>query len=421
MSQTRRDFLKTSALGVSVSFFAPKLLMSASEAAAFTQGKVLVVLQLSGGNDCLNTFIPYTDSRYRSMRPNLAIADSSILKVDSRLGFHPSMARLATLYQKGKFSFINQVGFASLDRSHFRCRDVWQTGIDAYGQTQSGTRGWLGRYADLYLGSVGSPLATVNIGTQTVLGVDADSVLPTTLASAESFDILTDPAYPADRASYLSAIKTIYGSSQSLVGDAEYVRDQGEETLSAVDLMKAIPAASATATYPASPLGGGFKLAARIIAGNVGTHAIWITEGGFDTHNAQAATHTQLLTDVSESLGAFYDDLVQRGLSDKVLVVAWSEFGRRLQENASAGTDHGKAGTVFLLGDGIKGGTFYGDAPDLGDLDSGDLKTDIDFRSVYATIIRDWYGNDPDPVLNGSYENLGFMAREVSRRRAISR
>lgn len=411
MATTRREFLKRGAMGVTVSFLAPQLLTRNAFGAGTVNGKILVVLQLDGGNDGVNTFIPYSDPLYRSLRPTLAIPDAGILKLDDRFGFHPSMGKLKALYDSRRMAFINNVGFETLDRSHFRCRDVWQTADDSYGQVQRGVTGWLGRYADLYLDSVDSSLTTVAIGYKNSLGLVADEVIPTAVGSADSFEVLTDARYPADRTAWVSSLKSIYSQAQPS-GDRETIRNQGEETFAAIDLLKTIPAPSATVTYPNTQLGRGFQLTAQLVAGEVGTHAVWITTGGYDTHGAQANTHTGLLTDVSDSLSAFFEDLAARGVSDRVMVLAWSEFGRRVAENASLGTDHGKAGTMFVIGDSVKGGTFYGDTVDLSNLDNGDLRTEIDFRSVYATVIRDWYGNDPEPVLKGNYANLGFINNE---------
>ena len=408
MATTRRDFLRAGAMGVSVSFLAPHLLTRSAFGGGFSSGKILVVLQLDGGNDGVNTFIPYSDSRYRSLRPGLAIPDGNILKVDDRFGFHPSMTRLRELYESRKMAFINNVGFPTLDRSHFRCRDVWQTADDSYGHVQRGVTGWLGRYADLYLDQNDSALTTVAIGYRNALGLTADEVVPAAVASADSFDVLTDNRYPADREPWVSTLEVIYGQGRD-GGDSELIRNQGGETFAAIDLLKSIPPPSVSVVYPNTQLGRGFQLAAQLAAGDVGTHAIWISTGGYDTHSNQPNVHANLLTDVSNSLGAFQEDLNARGIADRVLVLAWSEFGRRVAENASMGTDHGKAGTMFLVGDSVKGGTFYGDTVDLSNLDNGDLRTEIDFRSVYSTVIRDWYGHDPEPVLAGTYANLGFL------------
>lgn len=406
MTTTRRDFLRNGAMAASVSFLAPELFIRSAFAQSAPQ-RILVVFQLDGGNDGINTFIPYTDPKYRSLRPTLAIPDANIVKLDDRMGLHPSLAKIKPLWDSRKFAFINNVGFQTLDRSHFRCRDVWQTADDSYGQVQRGVSGWLGRYADTYLSAQHTSLTTVSIGSGNALGLIADEVLPVAVASAESFDVLTDNRYPADRAPYISSIRTIY--EQPLSGEVESIRAQGQETFGAIDLLKTIPAPSTTVGYANNALGRAFQLAAQIAAGDVGTHAIWIRYGGFDTHNAQADDHVFLLQNVADALTSFDADLNARGIADRVMVLAWSEFGRRVQENASLGTDHGKAGTVFVYGNSVKGGQFYGDIPDLTNLDQGDLRTRIDFRAVYATVIRDWFGHDPLPVLNAQYENLGFV------------
>lgn len=422
MNTTRRDFLKTAGLGVSVSFLAPKAFASSLiDPFAAADQKILVILQLAGGNDAVNTFIPYTDPRYRQMRPQLAIADSSILKVDSRLGFHPSLAKLQPLYDQGVFTFINNVGFPTLDRSHFRCQDVWQTGDDSYGQIQRGVLGWLGKYADTYLSDSATSLTSLAIGTKIPLGMRSDDVIATVVTDAASYEVQTSSRPAADRNAFISALRGIYAQPED-AGDAGMIRSAGTEMFESIDLMKTIAPPSTTVTYPTSALGRAFSLVAQTLGGNVGTQAVWVTTGGFDTHGTQLNVHANLLTDVGDSLSAFYADLNNRGLADRVVVLAWSEFGRRVQENASLGTDHGKAGTVFLLGKPVNGRQFYGDVPSLSDLDNGDLKTRIDFRSVYWTIIQDYFGKDPEPVLGKRYENLGFIRKEsvpTPRRRPV--
>jgi uncharacterized protein (DUF1501 family) len=422
MKPTRRDFLKSSAAGVTISFLAPSFATQLLAAEAGGGDRILVILQMAGGNDAVNTFVPYTDARYRSLRPTLALADSSILKVDNRLGFHPSMAKLAPLYEAGKFTFVNSVGFPTLDRSHFRCQDVWQTADDSYGQTQRGIRGWVGRYADLYLGDSTSSLTSLSIGNRIPLGMVANDTISAVVQDATTFDVQTDERYPSDRPPLLSAMRDLY-AGETGSSDVAAIRKSGAEMFSSIDLLKTITPASTTAAYPATPLGRGMSLIAQTIASAVGTRVVWITTGGFDTHSTQADDHIRLLTDVSDSLAAFQQDVDERGMSDRVLVMAWSEFGRRVSENASAGTDHGKAGTVFVMGSSVNGRTFYGDVPDLGNLDAGDLRTEIDFRSIYATIIRDYLGHDPEPVLNGRYDNLGFIraSSPVGRRRPVKR
>ena len=418
MNATRRDFLRTAGAAVSISFLAPRIAWPAAG-----RERALVVLQLAGGNDSLNTFIPYADAAYRSARPTLAIADETILKVHDRIGFHPSMARLASLYEQRRFAFVNGVGFPTLDRSHFHCQDVWQTGFEEGGSMHGGhaATGWLGRFADTYLGEGSSSLTALSIGSRIPLGLAADETIAAAVSSAEGYQVQTDPRVPADHAAFVDAIRGIYESGRG-EGETGMIRMSGAEMFDSIDLLGTISAPSATGTYPATALGRALGLVAQVLAGNVGTRLVWVTLGGFDTHSLQAETHARLLTDVSDSLAAFQDDLDARGESERVLVLAWSEFGRRVHENASSGTDHGKGGTVFLMGNGVRGGSPYGDTPSLHSLDDGDLVSTIDFRAVYWTIIRDWLERDPEPVLHARYENLGFIEREeLGRRRSVRR
>lgn len=413
MPCTRREFLRIAAAGTTVSFFPPSLFAAAAPA-----DRVLVVLFLNGGNDAVNTVIPYADSRYRTLRPTLAVAEADIVPLDDRNGLHPALAPLQPLFASRKLALLNGVGFSALDRSHFHCRDMWMTGMTDDGSHDTGGgRGWLGRYADLYLPGAASPLTTLSIGRQGSLALDAESVVPATVPGADGFDVVTDPR--SDAADHEAALRAVWSGTRA--GDVETIRQHGSETFGAIDLIKTLPAASATAIYPDTQLGRAFSLAAQIIAGGVGTHAIWIDHGGFDTHASQTADHETLLADVAASLAAFHADLAARSMSDRAVVMAWSEFGRRAQENASRGTDHGKAGTVLVLGDSVNGGSVYGGPWDLGSLDDGDLTTAIDFRAVYATLIRDWYGHDPMPVLGADFENLGFIHTAPSRKRRAVR
>jgi len=425
MTLTRRDLMKGGLAGASLAFFSTKL--AADVFASDAGGRTLVVLQLIGGNDTLNTFIPYTDALYRAARPTVAIPDNRILQVDSRVGLHPSMKELHDLYQQRKFAFVTNVGFATLDRSHFRCEDVWQTANE---DPNVEPRGWVGRWADLYTAAAYSPASDVGVANNTPRGLAATRVLPTCLVDLETFKVDGDVFYDAEAELFAKSVRKVYGGSRS---DAvtEAIRHQGEVTFAAIDLFHSLPPVSAVVSYPSSALARALRFAAQVIAGGSGTNVVWVTLGGFDTHaeqvnaasagGAAAGNHANLLRDVSTSLAAFQSDVEQRGLADRVLVMAWSEFSRRVQENASLGTDHGKAGSVMLLGTRVKGGQWYGDGYDLADLDEGDLKPRIDFRAVYATIVRDWLGGDPSLVLGRSYEQLGFLERDVPRRRTVVR
>jgi uncharacterized protein (DUF1501 family) len=422
MALTRRTFIQGSAAaGVSVAFF------STNARADAAPGRSLVVVQMAGGNDTLNTFIPYTDTRYRAARPTLSIPESASIPIDDRFAFHPSLARLVPFYKNRKFAFITDLGFPSFDRSHFYCADVWNNGFEG---VSSSPTGWLGRFADLYLAST-SPLTSIAIGTRIPNGIVSRTVTPSTIVDLESFDIDVMQTDAAERSRFIASARSIYDIPRT-GDDVEFIRNAGGTMLRTIDLLKTVPPA-ASVDYPKDTNGNETELAkalrivAQTIAANIGTTIAWVTIGGFDFHSLQVALptsggsaagfHARLLADVAGSLAAFQTELELRHIDDRVLTFAWSEFSRRVVENASLGTDHGKASTAMVLGSAVKGGTCYGGVPDLGNLDDGDLRTKTDFRAVYATIIRDWFGQDPLPVLNHNYENLGFIERAVGRRR----
>jgi len=416
MQISRRDFVRIGAGGITVSLLCGDLL-KADVVAEGGMPRMLVVLQMTGGNDALNTFIPYTDSVYRSVRPTIGIADKDILKVTDRMGFNPVLAPLVPLFQSGKFTFINSVGFASLDRSHFRCRDVWQTGIELPGPAPRGTRGWLGRYADLYLSEGSTAVTTFAVDGRAPVGLVSETISGTTITDPDSFASSTDLLVEPDDDKFKSALLEIYGQ-QRTSPTLELIRTRGNAAFQAVDLFKRLGPVSLN-TYPNTSLAKSLALVARIAAANIGTAVVWISLEGFDTHGLQPQTQSTLLGEIAGGLAAFQQDITTRGLSQSVLVLGWSEFGRRISENGFKGTEHGKAGSVFLLGDSVKGGVYYGGQPDLSRPDDGDVPTQIDFRSVYWTIIQDWFQRDPLPVLSKSYENLGFLQRASGRTRLV--
>jgi uncharacterized protein (DUF1501 family) len=426
MTLTRRDFVKGGLAGASLAFFSTRL--GASVLANAEEGRTLVILQLIGGNDTLNTFIPYTDPRYRAVRPTLAIPDNKILQADSRLGFHPSMKELHELYQRGEFAFVTNVGFPTVDRSHFYCQDVWQSGRE---NPVPDEPGWIGRWADLYAPSSFSPATLVGVAASTPRGLIAKRVFPTCLLDVNAFKSNGDSSNQQEASYFVSSIRNAYGIAKSdpLL---EAIREQGSVAFAAIDMFNALPAPSTLAGYPIdssgviTSLGHAMRFAAQLIAGGTGMDVIWISFSGFDTHrdqvsstSASGGTHASLLREMSASLGAFQRDIENRGVADRVTTMVWSEFGRRVEQNASFGTDHGRAGSVMLLGNHVKGGQWYGDPYDLADLDEGDLKPRIDFRSIYATLIRDWLGGDPRLVLGQDYEQIGFLDQILTRRRAV--
>jgi uncharacterized protein (DUF1501 family) len=365
---------------------------------------VLVVIQMGGGNDGLNTIVPYSDDAYHRVRPTVALAPSSVLKLNDRIGFNPALKGLHALYQEGQVAVVQGVGYPSPNRSHFEATQIWETASPDRPQQY----GWLGRYLDrrypagtkapslfeaVSLGDalpaalVASHVEVPAIGALGAFGYNAGR----DLASKQSAGVLYDGA-KAGQSPYLAMIA-------QTARDAYHGGDQ-------------LRAQTATFTNKASYAQNGFAqqlaLAARLIGSSAGSKIVFVSIGSFDTHAGQRAQQDRLLGYLGDGLAAFYGDLAAHGLDKKVMTMTFSEFGRRVAQNASNGTDHGTAMPLFVIGGGVKGG-IYGDHPSLTDLDHGDLKYATDFRSVYATVIERWLGRDPAPVLGGAYPSIAFV------------
>lgn len=361
--------------------------------------RVLVLVNLQGGNDGLNCVVPHGDEQYYRFRPSLGIAQRDVLDLDGKLGFNPQMKSLKGMYDKGMVAVVQGVGYPDPDHSHFRSTEIWQTASpQKYERT-----GWLGRYLD----EAGLPK------TNLFNGVAISQVLPEAMI-ARTTDV---PAIPqvngyglvsdrntATRSSYTSIVeeKKLPFTSPYLnhVMEIEDHAQKGSQ-----ELPKLIAGYKTSASYPASPIGRSLALAAQIIGSNVGTKVLYVQHGSFDTHVNQKQTQDRLLGELSNALSAFYDDLQSHGHDKNVLTMTFSEFGRRVGENASRGTDHGEASPLFLIGGNVKGG-IYGSNPDLNKLNMGNLAFSTDFRSVYATVLEKWLGRPSAPILAGSFTTL---------------
>ncbi len=393
---TRREFLKTAAVAMTASAVAPSLLAEHSPA------RSLVVLQLAGGNDSLNTLVPYADDRYRRLRPTLAINERDLLPLDDRFALHPSLASMKPLVDRGSVAMIDGIGFPSIDRSHFRCQDVWHTADEGCRRDGRLHSGWLARYADTFLRGEESPLTEVAIEYTAPLGLSLGTRRPAVIGD---LDRLAVPHQISDNLT--TVLREIY-EKPSDSSEAEAIRHYGADLFRGMDADATTPRRRTAVTYPPNRLGSAFERAASLLDAHPEIVAIWITVGGFDTHARQEPEHGALLSSVASSITAFQEDLAARAIDGRVLMVAWSEFGRRAAENASQGTDHGKAGIAFVIGSRVRGG-LLGSHPDLGRLDDGDLAVGIDFRSLYATVIRRWFDRDPEPVLGQTYPLLDFL------------
>jgi uncharacterized protein (DUF1501 family) len=412
---SRREFLKislSSAAAISLATTCPAFISRLAFAQPTTapstvaNDNILVVVQLSGGNDGLNTVIPHTDDAYHKARPRIGIKDR-FLPLDDHLALNPGMKGFKELFDQGQLAIVNGCGYPKPNRSHFRSMEIWHTADP----TDYRPQGWLGHYLDHALkGTAPAPadnaLRGINIGSELPLAlVDVGAPIPS-IQSLDDFRVRTDPNDGVDE-------KT----EQQLIADLNAVRDQSpalqflsrqatNAILTAEELRK-LKNYKQDADYPRG-LGQELRLIAQLISGHFGTRVYYCQTGGFDTHANQVGGHENVLRNVADSIAAFHKDLAAKGLNDKVTVMCFSEFGRRLQQNGSNGTDHGAAAPMFVSGGKVKGG-LHQPYPSLTDLDSGDLKFTTDFRRVYATLLKHWLNADPAPILQGTYEPLAFL------------
>jgi len=404
---SRRQFLRAGFTLVAVGLAAPPWLahIARADAQRILKGKklpndrVLVVLQLTGGNDGLNTVIPYTDPLYYQARPTLAIADSRVLPLQDRVGLHPALEGLKSLYEQRCVAILQGVGYPNPNRSHFRSMEIWQT-ADPDGHSRYG---WLGRYLDTLTDAAANPVIAVSLTQELPLALQARKASVPCFASLGDLQMMTaDPELER-------TVHAIARMETKPTSAARVIRDSTRTALEAVErLREAVSNYRSTVEYPNDPFAQGLKQAAQLIATSPQTRILYVSVNGFDTHAAQARTHEQLLQRFGNAVRTFYQDLEQQGKADKVLLMVFSEFGRRVRENGSAGTDHGAAAPMFLIGKRVKGG-LYGEPPNLRDLDNnGDIRMQIDFRSVYATVLE-WLGSDPEAVLGKSFRPLPLM------------
>ena len=435
---TRREFLRQTVLGGALTWTVPTFLantFSALQAEAADQatqsptgrdGTILVVLQMAGGNDGLNTVVPFTNDHYHRARPRIGLADSKVLKLNDDLGLHASLAGFKDLYDSGRLAIVQGVGYPNPNRSHFRSTEIWQTASDP---AKFERYGWLGRYFDNACSGC-DPTVGVSIGRQTPqafaakepTGVSLDNpqnyrflpgkdVGPAETESMEdSFRKLNHPEVelPEDPGATISSLSGPLRHSGPVL---EFLERTALDAQLSSDKIRAIAARiDNLATYPGSPLGNSLKLVAKLIGGGLPTRVFYVSQGGYDTHTNQANTQERLLRDLGDSVKAFVADLQGQGNLSQVLLMTFSEFGRRVAENANGGTDHGAAAPMFVIGDKVRAG-LLGQYPSLApaDLFQGDLKFKVDFRSVYASVLENWLKTPSAPILGKSFVPLPFL------------
>ncbi len=387
MITTRRQFLVGGVRVAAALPFAAALGRAFAAPAGDEGERVLVVVQLTGGNDGLNTLVPWRQDGYWRARPTLGLARAQLVRLDDDHGLHPSLRPLEPLLGAGRAALVHGVGLPEPNRSHFRSMEIWHT---AEPDAPPGDTGWLGRLAD--------QLALRRPGTMPALHV-GDAELPRALFGRESFAPTVRDArgFRLARTSSAAAFERARAElldAPAEAGDVAFLRDAARATYSAAERMERLATDPSATSYPAHPLAQELRLVARLVGGGFGTRVFHVALGGFDTHAAQAPAHAALLADVASALAAFQRDLDASGAGERVLTLVFSEFGRRVHENGSRGTDHGAAAPVLLLGGTVRGGA-HGTPPDLERLVDGDVPTTTDFRSLYTTLERDWMGLAP--------------------------
>lgn len=403
----RRDFLKTTSL-ISLAPVLPTVVAQSAQAAmASSDEKVLVVIQLTGGNDGINTVVPFGDDGYARARKKLRQESKDLHKLNDHVGLHRNMRSAFELFDDGRLSIVQGVGYPNPDRSHFRSMNIWQTAKLDEADHQG--NGWLGSALDSQLAGA-DRVAQSNTNAShnanaIFIGNDQVPVAlwgrrSSTISLTKEEDLLLDSIYQPNG-------QSAHDTPTDLT---QFVQNQMVSAQQAAQSLAAQRQNIATETsYPNTQLANQLKLVSKLLRSGNRARVFYTDQPGYDTHSQQESTHSRLLNQFSGAMKAFLDDMKVAGLDDRVVVLAFSEFGRRVAENSSAGTDHGSAGPVFLAGTPVLGG-LVGDTPDLSDLVDGDLKTSIDFRRVYATLLKEWLDVAPEEVMNSTHKQLNLFS-----------
>ncbi|HEY0751603.1 MAG TPA: DUF1501 domain-containing protein [Chitinophagaceae bacterium] len=396
----RREFLQVGSLATAT-LLVPKFLKAFETGSYVPPGnKVVVILQLSGGNDGLNTVIPVRNDIYYRSRPKLGIERTKALSLTDEAGLHPSLTAFADAYNDGSLSILNNVGYPNPDRSHFRSMDIWHTASQS---NEYWNTGWLGRYLDAQCNGCDKPTQALEI----------DDVLSLALKGEHAKALaLKDPKrlYGTANEKFFKEISKSHGHDHHDEQPVEYLYKTMAETLSSADyIYKQSRLNPSSVDYPRTEMGNGLKTIASLIYSEINTKVYYLSLGSFDTHINQEAQQARLFKEMNDAVAAFVKDLKKNNRFNDVLFFTFSEFGRRVSQNASGGTDHGTANNMMFLSGGLKEKGILNALPDLGDLDEGDLKYNVDFKNVYATVLNKWLGSDDQKILGAKYNKLSFI------------
>jgi uncharacterized protein (DUF1501 family) len=394
----RRGFIQMGSLATA-SMMMPKFLKAFEKPATVPPGnKVLVVLQFSGGNDGLNTVIPITNDIYFKSRKAISIKKDSALQLSTDVGLHPSLAAFKGLYDSGELAIMNNVGYPNPDRSHFRSMDIWHS---ASASNEYVNTGWLGRYLDAQCSGCDKP----------TYALELDDTLSLALKGEETKGLaFKDPRrlYSTSKEKYYKDLNAAHNSSSEET--VEYLYKTMSETISSADYIYQQSKLKPTSkVYPATQLAQSFKTIASLIMSDINTKVYYVSVGSFDTHAGQLQQQKRLFDEINGAIAAFVADMKANGRFNDVLLTTFSEFGRRVAQNASNGTDHGTANNMFFIGGGLQQKGLLNDMPNLTDLNQGDLKHNVDFRNVYATILNKWLQVNDKQILGSSFSPLSFI------------
>jgi uncharacterized protein (DUF1501 family) len=393
----RKEFLQIGSLATA-SMMMPKFLKAFEKTALVPAGnKVMVVLQFSGGNDGLNTVIPVRNDIYYKSRPRLGIQKDKALQLTDEAAINPALPFFKDLFDEGNLGIMNNVGYPNPDRSHFRSMDIWQTASDS---NQYSATGWIGRYLDNQCSGCDRPTQALEI----------DDVLSLALKGNDLKGLaVRDPKklYNTSNERYFKEINTTHEHGEAA---ADYLYKTLSETLSSADyIYQQSRRHPSSQTYPATELGKNLKTISSLIMSDINTKVYYVSLGSFDTHVNQENQQKRLFTELNDAVSAFVKDLKSNNRFQDVTIMTFSEFGRRVAQNASGGTDHGTANNMFFISGGLKKKGLLNAMPDLNDLNEGDLKHTVDFKSVYATLLHNWLNADDEKILGKKYEIMDFV------------
>jgi uncharacterized protein (DUF1501 family) len=370
--------------------------------------KNLVVIQLTGGNDTLNTVIPYNDGLYYDNRHAVAHKPEDVLPISDDLAFNPQMGSMKRLWDDGRLALINGIGYPTPNRSHFRSMDIWHTAEP----DDIGKEGWLGRAARVMDPNAENVLTAVNFGRGLPRALGVRGVPVASVGNLETYGLFPDIQDEVMRKVALNAFSQMYGGTRGRDVVMDFLGQTGSDALKGADILRTAPQMySSSVEYAANPIAQDLKSVAQVMFADLGTRIFYTSQGGFDNHSGEMETHAGLWNNLSGAVGDFWDDLVEHNRQDDTLVFIFSEFGRRIKDNGT-GTDHGSGGSAFVIGGQVIGG-MYGEYPSL-EPDKqlqGDLQFNNDFRHTYATILERWLNIESEAIINGSFDPNEFLPR----------